>query len=229
MNSDEPTVRQLRNTHLLGQLTWKPADLEPEDWASHIIYILQQHGEPISDAPCYKAICERMNGWQGSESLRPKTDPNVVEMPDGLSFDTPCYFLARISHMTEGDASKEHPFGSGAQYVYEKDLFLTKEGRLVLSDRKYERVFSSTGEGPGEYEQRDVTEWWRLSYCEPLDFKRVCNHEVGPRIVTSLGRLAANGVAYRRIQLQQVTDAHMALLLFNKGIGNAYADWHKLE
>lgn len=227
-SSIRPNVTQ----GLLGGLSWNAEDVRPIEWVTVIGTILQKHAGLIDYLPGYKPIKDRMNGWQGSKSNRPVTDmddPGIVVMPAGFTPETKCVHLASVSHHVEGDAAAQHTFGYGARFVFVKDLFMTNKGRIVLSNRKYERVFTSAGQRAGETQQTDVTRLWVFYYCEDENLATILTPAIAINTIDSLGRLTREGVRERQMRLKHMEDFFTSLKGIKEKLGQGHWErWHKL-
>lgn len=122
----------------------KSAALKPRDWIAIVGRIVDTIKQYLNEFPTVPA----MRGGDGFRPIKDRTncylreyddrmtEPEVMEFAEGLNSESELLYLSKVDYHY---GPEEKP-GYGASTGEERQLFLTRDGRLVLWNFKYQRV-----------------------------------------------------------------------------------------
>lgn len=125
----------------------KPATLKPRDWIAIVERTVDTIKQYLNEFPTVPA----MRGGDGFHTIKDRvnchlreyddrvTEQGVMELAEGLSPESELLYLSTVNY----HYGPETVPGYGASTGEEHQLFLTRDGRLVLWNFKYQRVVRS--------------------------------------------------------------------------------------
>jgi len=118
---------------ILGEFTVPTSKIEGFEWLKIINAALAICKPYLKYFPEFRPISEQLNYIDGYD--RRETDEAIIEFPKGITQKTCCVKIDDLIFETEG----EIPGGNGVRFIILQTLFLSREGKWINRDYKFER------------------------------------------------------------------------------------------
>jgi len=186
---------------ILGTLTVPTSEIEASEWLKIIKAALAICKPYLKYLPGFKPISECLNCHLGSYHSR-KTDKAIVEFPKSITQKTGCVEIDDLIQKTEGEIP-----GNGVRFVILRTLFLSRKGKWINWDYKFERKVQHglgfRGHHTGILEVAKICKFSLVNE-DTLLRSLAEKPDLGEQILDILFSLAVEGIKERKERLQQI-------------------------
>jgi len=137
-----------RTVLILGSAPISFLDLEVAERLQLVQWVLNKGKPYLKYLSDFKPLGERLNGYQGPSASPRTTDLKLVSFPVGIDQATLCIQIVS----TLSDMKGEVP-GHGVRFFQEEGLFLSREGKLLRCQMRFERQLRSRPNGDPRYQE----------------------------------------------------------------------------
>lgn len=189
----------IRLDFILGRIRVAPEEITPEEWQEIVKEAIRRSKPQLTYLPGFETVSGWLNCREQEYDFR-QTPEEVLSFPEGMNPNTRLLFLAGVSHEIAGKLGSDGDFG--ARFVTRSDLFLDRDGRLVLSEARYKRLpqhgLGYRGHRSGILE---VAEFSRFSYPDEVTLEKLLTKDTCRRILGSLYMIVSRAVEEREERL----------------------------
>jgi len=196
---------------ILGEFTVPTSKIEGFEWLKIINAALAICKPYLKYFPEFRPISEQLNYIDGYD--RRETDEAIIEFSKGITQKTCCVKIDHLIFETEGELFGDGVrFGNGVRFVILQTLFLSREGKWINQDYKFERKVQHglgyRSHHTGILEEAKICKFSLMKRDTLLGFLkekyRSGKNPLGQLILDILYSLAAESGKERKRRLQQI-------------------------